>query len=221
MTIRDQVTTTRRRFLATGAAAAVGAATLAQRLEAAGEPAAPNPDGWLDQLRGDDRLLLDSPDVKDATLLYYILHFYGTHRRDYGHGEGQVAAVGALYGPTTPFALDDATWARQRLGEYADIRDPETGALATRNPWRRTPLVRGTLMPEASLERLQASGATFLICDLALQGLSGRIAEARGGSAEALHEELRRGVLPGLVLVPNVVVSIQRAQRRGLPYYRL
>jgi intracellular sulfur oxidation DsrE/DsrF family protein len=132
-----------------------------------------------------------------------------------------VNAVSALYGPTAPFALNDATWAKHRLGEFAEIQDPERDGPATANPWRRKPLVRGKLMAEASIEALQARGAVFLVCDLALGGFAVRLTQARGGSASELHDEFRANLLPGVVLVPNVVVSIQRAQRRGLPYYRL
>jgi hypothetical protein len=223
MTGLDQATS-RRGFLSGGVAAAAGAASLVvSRLDAlpAARGAAPNPDGWLDRLQGEDRLLLDSPNVRDATILFYVMHFYNTHNRDHGNWDGEVNAVSALYGPTTPFALNDAIWAKHRLGEFAEIQDPERDAPATANPWRRKPRVRGELMAEASVEALQARGAVFLVCDLALGGLAARLAHARGGSASELHDEFRANLLPGVVPVPNVVVSIQRAERRGLPYYRL
>jgi hypothetical protein len=222
MTSVDQATT-RRGFVAGGVAAAIGATSFAARLDAAPPAGAAraDPDSWIDGLTGEDRLLLDSPTIHDGTLLYYIMHFYNTQGRDYGRSDRDLNAVGVLYGETAPFALTDATWAKHRLGEFGRISDPTSDTPATSNPWRRTPMVRGKLMPQASIEALQARGALFLICDLALGGLAGRLAEARGGSAADIHGEFRATLLPGVIRVPNVVVSIQRAQRRGLPYYRV
>ena len=39
-----------------------------------------------------------------------------------------------------------------------------------------------------------------------------------GTSQDALHDELAAGLVPGVFLVPDVFVSMQRAQKRGVAY---
>jgi hypothetical protein len=52
---------------------------------------------------------------------------------------------------------------------------------------------------------------------VALKNLAKRLS-ASGGNADAIYEELAAGLVPGAFLVPDVFVSMQRAQKRGVAY---
>jgi len=58
---------------------------------------------------------------------------------------------------------------------------------------------------------------TFVVCNVALKNLAKRLAPA-GSTPDAVYSELAAGLVDGAVLVPDVFVSMQRAQKRGVAY---
>lgn len=207
----------RRRFLA--GTAAVALTLHAPRLGAIPiRLGGPNPDAWLDQTAGRHPQLFDAPEPKGGAVLLRMLDYLDTYARAYGVRAGEVVPVGALYAGTTAFALSDALWQAYALGPLLEIEDPGTGGPAHGSPWRVAPVAPRS---GAGIEALQARGAVFLVCDGALRALAARLAEAAADSRpEALHRELVRGLLPGIVPVPSMVVTIERAQGRGVAYFR-
>jgi intracellular sulfur oxidation DsrE/DsrF family protein len=125
-----------------------------------------------------------------------------------------------FYGGTTLYALNDAAWAKYRLGEFLDAVDPATGKPATANPWRVAPVVLGMTLPAASLESLQKRGATFILCDNALGIFSSLLAAKRGLDAKEVYQDLKTDILPGVALVPGMVIAVEQAQKAGLTYHR-
>jgi hypothetical protein len=47
------------------------------------------------------------------------------------------------------------------------------------------------------------------------------LAKARGETAEAVYEDLKASRVPGTILVPAMVVAINRAEEAGFSYIRV
>jgi intracellular sulfur oxidation DsrE/DsrF family protein len=70
------------------------------------------------------------------------------------------------------------------------------------------------------IENLQKMGTKFIMCNNAL-GLWVLELEARGkGTAAAIDAELRANLLPGVTIVPAMVIAIEKAQEAGMAYNR-
>lgn len=93
-------------------------------------------------------------------------------------------------------------------------------APATANPRRAAPNILGMTLPPASIESLQKRGATFIVCDNALNIFAGLLGKARGLDAATVYQDLKASILPGVILVPAMVVAIEQAQRAGLTSHR-
>jgi hypothetical protein len=52
---------------------------------------------------------------------------------------------------------------------------------------------------------------------VALRNLSRKLARD-GNSPDAIYEQLSKGLVPRAFIVPDLFVSIQRAQKRGVAY---
>ena len=66
----------------------------------------------------------------------------------------------------------------------------------------------------------QKMGTKFLLCNNAL-GIWCLELEARGkGKAQDLDQELRANLLPGVTIVPAMVIAIDQAQEAGIKYNR-
>jgi hypothetical protein len=201
--------------------AAVGAAITSTRLAATAlAPIAEAPaDNWLKGLNGKHKQLFDFPAAGGGIPLVHMMNYYDTYNKAYGVSDRDIDAVGTFYGSTTFHALNDAMWAKYRLGEFLEVNDA-SGKPATANPWRTAPVVLGMALAPASIESLQKRGATFIVCNNALTIFSGLLAQARGLDAKVVYDDLRANILPDVELIPGMVVAIEQAQRAGLTYHR-
>jgi intracellular sulfur oxidation DsrE/DsrF family protein len=176
-------------------------------------------DAWLKGLTGKHKQIFDSPAIGDGIPLIHVMNFYDTYNKAYGVKDSDIDAVFTFYGQTTFHGLNDAMWAKYKLGEFLKQNDA-AGQPAVVNPWRTTPLILGGAVPPSSIESLQKRGATFIICNNALTILSGLVAKSRGLEPTAVYEDMKGNILPGVELVPAMVIAIGQAQAAGATYLR-
>jgi intracellular sulfur oxidation DsrE/DsrF family protein len=220
-----------------GAAAAAGVSMAGTRVSAA-EPSSVA-DDWLGEVRGSHRCLFDFPQHKNGFPLLHILNYLNTYATAYKAAPGQVGAVGTFYGVGTqasiPLAFNDAIWAKYALGAYTGLKDAD-GKPYTRNVFNRptpkdlhllmqavdTPMIPALAdaIPALGIESLQKMGTRFVLCANAL-GIWSLELEARGkGTAPEIEKELRANLLPGVTIVPAMVIAIEKAQEAGIRYNR-
>ena len=223
-----------RRALAAASLVLAAAATLAARpatvsarpvkpaaATAARHATLPTPsDRWLKGLGGKRRQLFDAPSGGNGIPLVHVLNYYETLNKAYGVKDADIDGVLTLYGATTFYGVSDAMWDKYRLAEFVASIDPTASKQASGNPWRASPVILGMSLPQASIEALQKRGATFILCNNALTLFAGMVAKARGLQADAVYADLAANLLPGVELVPGMVVAIEQAHAAGLSYHR-
>lgn len=216
----------RRSFLSrlAGAAAAVGVGGAFPRALSA--QATQAQDAWLDKQTGSHRCLFDFPNHAEGLPLLHMYNYINTYNNAYGTKAGDVNAIGTFYfiGPTSsiPLAFNDAMWEKYKLGAYLKLEDPKTKAPSTRNmfnaPMPGDPVLFGGAVAAASIASLQKMGSTFLICNNALNLFIGQTAQQSGATPAAVGTELKANLLPGVVIVPAMVIAIEKAQTKGIAY---
>jgi hypothetical protein len=230
--------THRRGFLGRvfGAAAAASVSIGRGRTVAAQEAAN---DDWINEVKGTHRCLFDFPQHKNGFPLLHILNYLNTYATAYKVGPGQAGAVGTFYGmgsqSSIPLAFNDAMWAKYQLGDYTALKDA-AGKGYTRNVFYRptkddlhllmqalqTPTIPALAeaMPGIGIDSLQKMGTKFLLCANAFGGWCLEL-EARGkGKAPEIQKELGANLLPGVTIVPAMVIAIEKAQAAGIKYNR-
>ena len=175
---------------------------------------------WLQGLKASHRQFFDSPAPNGGMPLVHVMNYYDTYNKSFGVKDADINAVLTFYGATTLYGLSDAAWAKYRLGEFLETNDPVTGKPAIVNPWRTAPVILGMTLPAASIESLRARGTTMILCNNALGIFANLIAAKRGLEGTAVYEDLKTMILPGVELIPGMVVAIEQAQRAGLTYSR-
>jgi hypothetical protein len=230
--------THRRRFLGRmfGAAAAASLSFSGTRAAAAQDS---GPDDWIKEVRGNHRCLFDFPQHKNGFGLLHILNYLNTYTAAYKTAPGQVGAVGTFYSvgsqASIPLAFNDAIWAKYELGAYTGLKDA-AGKVYTRNVFNRpttkdlhllmqaidSPMIPALAdaIPALGIESLQKMGAKFILCANAL-GIWCLELEARGkGKAQDIEKDLSANLLPGVTIVPAMVIAIEKAQAAGIKYNR-
>ena len=231
--------TNRRGFLGRlfGTAAAVTAAAAApvQAQAPAGNPA----DAWLSEVKGTHRTLFDFPQHKSGAPLLHMVNYLSTYKDAYKSAAGTVGAVGTFYSIGTqssiPLGFNDAMWAKYAIGDYLGLKD-KGGRPYTRNIfWKpttddahvlfqafQTPVIPEFVgqMPAIGIDSLQKMGTKFILCANALGAWTLEL-QARGkGKADAIEKDLRANLLPGVTIVPAMVIAIEKAQAAGIRYNR-
>jgi len=197
------------------------------------------PDDWIKEVKGSHRCLFDFPQHKNLMPQLHILNYLNTYAQAYKSAPGDAGAVGTFYslGPNAsiPLAFNDAMWAKYGLGEYMGLKDT-SGKFYTRNLFNRptkdelhlamqaipSPDIPALAeaIPALGIESLQKMGTKFLLCANAFGGWCLEL-EARGkGKAPELQKELSANILPGVTVVPAMVIAIEKAQEAGIRYNR-
>jgi intracellular sulfur oxidation DsrE/DsrF family protein len=208
----------RRAFLGAVATLSAGAVL---RIDGGGTSPSPS-DAWLDRLKGKHRQLFDVPEPDGGAVLRHARAYLDVWRDTYGVPERDINVVVVFYARTVPLGLQDAMWAKYKLGEAINLTDPTTNAPLVRNyfmhPQPGDPVGDGT--PESSIESLQRRGVVFLLCNNALLRWSGRLEKLGLGSAAEIHDDLVAHALPGVTVVPAAFIAMTKAHEHGFAYAR-
>jgi intracellular sulfur oxidation DsrE/DsrF family protein len=180
----------------------------------AASAAASQHDAWLEGLDGTYQQLFDAATPNGGIPLVHVMNYYDTYNSAYKVPDSEIDAVLTFYGATTFHGLSDAMWEKYNLASF--VGEPES----TVNPWRTNPTVLGMELPQASIESLQKRGATFIICNNALGIFANIVAQAQGIDGEELLKEFKANILPGVTIVPGMVIAIDKAQRAGVSYHK-
>jgi len=89
---------------------------------------------WLARLTGSHRQLFDAPAPAGGIPLVHVLNYYDTYNKAFNVPDKDVNGVLTFYGSTTFYGLNDAVWAKYRLGAFLDTQDSK-GAWGPGNPW--------------------------------------------------------------------------------------
>ena len=216
----NDVTTPRRGFLGTlAAAAAAGFASLTPlRLEA--QPRSGSTSGvdaafetWLNRITGKHKMVFDAPEVNGGMPVIWPRVWLNGNNENYGTKDTDNSGVVILRHAAIPLAMKDELWAKYKLGEAFSIKEGETAA--TRNIFAK---VMPLPLPGTGVEALLASGVQFGVCNVALTIYSGMVAQKMGMDGAAVKADWVAGLIPGCQVVPSGVLAVSRTQEKGCGY---
>jgi hypothetical protein len=207
------------------AAVSVGAAVpfVAARAEPTGHATggrdhalrAPWSDAWLEKLTGKHKQFFDAVTTNDSFPLAFAANFLTLYHEAYGLEDKDLTAVVGLRHFAMPMALPDELWAKYKIGESLQVKDPATGGPATRNPFMYP---NGVALPGSDIPTLAKRGVIYTVCNVALTVLSGNFAKNAAVSKEAAKAEWTQKLLPGMTLVPVGVMAVNLSQEHGCTY---
>ena len=214
------VTTPRRGFLGTiAAAAAAGLASLTPlRLEA--KPRGASASGadaafetWLNRITGKHKMVFDAPEVNGGMPVIWPRVWLNGNNENYGTKDTDNTAIVILRHSSIPLGMRDDVWAKYKLGEAFSIKDGD--AFATKNIFAK---VMPLPLPGTGVEALLASGVLFGVCNVALTVYSAMVAQKMGMDPAAVKADWVAALLPGTQVVPSGVLAVARAQEKGCAY---
>jgi intracellular sulfur oxidation DsrE/DsrF family protein len=173
-------------------------------------------DDWLDQIRGGHRFVFDTTNAAGfGSALLYANNFFVASQNGYGLGDADAAVVIVARHTSTPYAYNDAVWAKYgtQLTALTGFNDP-----ATKQPPRvnlyNTP-VEALPSLGTTIDTLVKRGVRFAVCQMATQLFAQQLAQATGGTADAVNRELTSNLIGNARMVAAGILAVNRAQERG------
>ena len=129
--------------------------------------------------------------------------------------DSDITAVMVYRYYATALMLADDVWAKYKLGEVLDVKDPRTGAHALRNIARQGP----PPMPAAAFDQLMSKNGVILVaCNHALTVISRTAAAKASVTPEQAQADFLAGLIPGVHRSASGVYAVNRAQQAGATY---
>ncbi len=182
------------------------------------EPARHDEDNWLDKNQAKHRIVFDS--IASDSLgeaLAFAANYYAANRNDYKLENADLGVVIVLRHRSALFGFNDAVWAKygEPIAARAKFEDPKTKHAPKTNLFNATGYGEQLSNRGVTLEGLGRFGAQFAVCKLSTRANASVIANATGGKAEEIFEEISANLIPNACLVPAGIVAVNRAQERG------
>jgi hypothetical protein len=185
-------------------------------------------DKWLTALTGKYRQFFDMPNHQNGMGLLHVRNYLNTMRDTYHLQHPNVTAVVGLYGMSTMLGFNDAMWQKYGVANPIKVMDG-SNRTATANVFADAPPGSPNLSltgapisipADSSITSLQQRGAVFILCNNAFNVWMGLLGGSGAKSAE-LRKEFEANMLPGVYLVPAMVVATNQAQTHGCTYMYL
>jgi hypothetical protein len=136
-----------------------------------------------------------------SSALTYATNYYSANQSAYGLQNADLAVVVIARHISTPFAYNDAIWAKygDTLSNFVDRNKPPSKANSNLR----------------QLTGLTGRGMHLAVCQLATRALAGMIARAANGAQDDIFNEISANLLPNSHLVAAGIVAVGRAQEHG------
>lgn len=139
-----------------------------------------------------------------------------------GTPEKECGVVVVLRHDAIPYAMESSLWEKYHFGELFKADDPLTKKPSVRNPfWKPKPgdfKIPGVGNVEIGINELQDNGVMFCVCNMAMTVYSNVAAGQMNMQASDVMAEWKKGILPGIEIVPSGVWALGRAQEKGCAY---
>lgn len=181
-------------------------------------PARHQLDAWLDELPGQHRVFIDSATAFGAgEAVLYANNLYQANQSAYSIDASDLAIVVCFRHFATVFAYNDAMWAKygEQLSSLASFTDPKSEAPATANLLDAGDYGMSLSNMGNTITAQVERGAQFAVCQAATRFFSRNIAQATGGTADDVYEELVANAVPNSHFVSAGVIAMTRAQEYG------
>jgi hypothetical protein len=203
--------------LGSGLAAGVPVAN-AQSAAGSFRPARHPQDEWMDKLQGKHRLVFDTTSPAGfGAAVAYANNFLTADKDGYGLTDQDHGIIIVARHFATTFAYNDAMWAKygKAMPPFVVIDDPKTKQRPTINLYNVG--TYGLDLPNlgTTIPDVVKRGVHFAVCQMATKFFSGMLAQATGGTADAVYNEIVANLVGNSHMAAAGIVAVNRAQERG------
>ena len=129
-------------------------------------------DAWIGKIKGKYRQVFDATAPNEGWGAAFPLNFIDSTKEALKVTDADITGITVFRHFAMPLMLNDATWAKYKIGAMLKVNDPKTNAPAIKNIFRDNIPLR----PGLTYEQEMAKGVIFVACNMALTVISGMAA---------------------------------------------
>lgn len=136
---------------------------------------------------------------------------------EFSLGAGKLSTLGVILGPSIVLALNDNVWKKYGFGNAFKLAPNNAYYKASSNlSLSASPDDPNGIYQDWSAQAVMKRGGKFFVCHNAMTGIAAVIASKMTGATPAgVLADFEKNVLPGFLVVPAGVASVQQAQQYG------
>ena len=180
-------------------------------------PARHAQDDWMDRIPGKHRFVFDTTTPAGfGSALAFANNYFIANQTGYGLGDGDAAVIIVARHFSTPFAYKDPMWAKYGtvLAQPTQFDDPKTRRRPTINVYTAAGYSELPSMG-VTVDTVAKRGVQFAVCQMATRHFADLAAQATGGNADTIYNELVANLIGNSHLAAAGIVAVNRAQERG------
>jgi hypothetical protein len=163
--------------------------------------------------------MFEAAAVEEGAVLGHAVRYLNGIKEALDPPESDVQVVLVIRHSAIPMAFNDAMWEKYKIGKEAKIKAGNDWAM--RNPYLNS--ARGSARgdrPSATLAWFASHGHIMLGCNLATLGWAGTFAQNAGLDSKVVYDDLKANLVPGMILQPNGIYAVHRAQEAGCTFFK-
>jgi hypothetical protein len=164
------------------------------------------------------RAVFDSPQMADGGALFRAVAWGDQYREIYGVDRKDMAAVVVIRHAAIDLAMNDEYWRRFDRGKENKMRTAEGKKWTRSNPISAQSAPQTEAARKYTLETFMAGGGIVLACGWAFSAVVSRFRRADKLEQKEADARAREHLIPGIVLQPNGIFGVLRAQEAGCQY---
>lgn len=205
--------TGRRRFLAQAAAMSSMVAGVAhQSPEQSGD--------WMAELTGKHRTAFDIATHRDGKPMTQARNVLEAWRDAFHVEERAINLVLCIHAEGIPIVLTDALWDRFKLADQYGVA-PALQPRPVKNVFfSANASSAGLIAAGETVDELQRRGVRVVVCMNTIAGATKKLSAAGFGAPDAVRDAIMKGIAPGVIIVPAMLVALTQLQERGVSYIK-
>jgi hypothetical protein len=130
---------------------------------------------------------------------------------------GKLSTLGVLLGSSIVLALNDSVWQKYGFGKAFKLADTNDYYAASSNlNLSASPDDPNGVYQDWSAQAVMKRGGKFFVCHNAMTGIAAVLSSKMPGTTlSGVLADFEKNVLPGFIVVPAGVASVQQAQEHG------
>jgi len=140
----------------------------------------------------------------------------------FSFGLGSLPTLAVLIGPSIVFALNDAAWQKYNIGAALNLDPVNTYYRASSKlDLNANPDDPSGVYQDWSAQAVLKRGGSFMVCHNATTAVAMLFAGKMGLNPQDVLTDFKANMLPGFMLVPAGVATVQLAQENGWKLYTI
>lgn len=175
---------------------------------------------WMSALTAKHRTAFDIATHRDGKPLTQARNVLDAWRDAFHVAERDINLVLCVHGDGIPIILTDALWERFKIADQYGVA-PALQPRPAKNVFLAANAASANLVAATeTVEALQRRGVRVVVCMNTVASATKKLSAAGFGAPDTVRRAILDGIVPGVIVVPAMLVALTQLQEKGIAYIK-